>query len=138
MEYKSFENGFTLLNQLFILTAFMITIPIMAAIYNSLKQESYYDELSIQQFFNLLQQEVNQALTFRTTPEKVFLTYNNEDEIVFEKYGDVIRRQVNGKGHEIYLRDVTLFQVSSLHHGINVIVNTKKEDQYERTIVFYP
>lgn len=139
MALKNNEKGFTLLNQLFSLLILMICIPIQGAILNTLHhQNSYYEELSIQQFFNFIQKEVNQSIAFTTSSDKIVLHLFNDDVVTIELYRQLVRRQLNGKGHEIYLRDIESFQIRSLPFGFTIHVTSLKGDHYEKTIESSP
>ncbi|MBC5637203.1 ComGF family competence protein [Ornithinibacillus sp. BX22] len=139
MALKNSEKGFTLLNQLFSLLILIICIPIQGAILNTLHhQNTYYEELSIQQFFNFIQREVNQSIACTTHSNKIVLHLYNDDVVTIELYRQLVRRQLNGKGHEIYLRDIESFQISSLPFGFTIHVTSLKGDHYEKTIGFCP
>ncbi|GIO27512.1 ComGF family competence protein [Ornithinibacillus bavariensis] len=138
MENKNKEKGFTFYTILFILTILIMCIPIEAAILKTMKNHSYYQEISIQQFFFFLQQEVIQASELFVHSDGRITLRAKEDLITIELYGDNIRRQVNGQGHEIYLRKIKEIQFAEEASGFIVTITDKKGYIYEKKINFYP
>jgi competence protein ComGF len=138
MEFQKNEHGFTFYTVLFSLAVIIMCIPLYGAILKSIKDHSYYDEISIQQVFYFIQQDVIQAINYRVDNEKIYLTLIDGDTVTIEQYGPVVRRQVNGQGHEIYLRDIQDFKVQSLDYGFSLSITSSKGEYYEKTITFYP
>ncbi|WP_053074994.1 competence type IV pilus minor pilin ComGF [Ornithinibacillus californiensis] len=137
MESTRNEEGFTLLNQLFVLAVLLLCIPLQTVIYKTLTEVTYYEQISIQQFFHYIQMDVNQATTYQSDGNKIILTLPNEDIVTFEAYGALIRRQVNHQGHEIYLRDIQQFQVLPLPYGLKIKIQSLEGEHYEKVIAFY-
>ncbi|WP_026906689.1 ComGF family competence protein [Paucisalibacillus globulus] len=137
MVYRNSEQGFTFSSLLFTLTVLMICIPLHGAIFKTLKENSYYDEISIQQVFHFIQQEVVKSKGYRIDHDKIILIMNSDEIVTIGKYGSLIRRQVDGQGHEIYLRDIQDFQVQLLEYGFKIYIRSPKGEEYEKTITFY-
>jgi competence protein ComGF len=138
MVIKTNENGFTLYTTLIAITIIAICITLQLAILRALHQNTYYDQISIQQFFNLIQREVIEANGYSVGKDIINLELENGEIATIEQYGTLIRRQVNHVGHEIYLRDIKSFAVYSLLNGFKIHIQTKKGDSYEKIIVYYP
>jgi competence protein ComGF len=138
MEFQKNEHGFTFYSLLFTLAVIIMCIPLYGAIIKTIKDNSYYDEISIQQVFYFIQQDVIQAINYHVEDKKIYLTLIDGDTVTIEQYGDVVRRQVDGKGHEIYLRDIQDFHVRSLDYGFKLSITSFEGEHYEKTITFYP
>ncbi|WP_042145917.1 competence type IV pilus minor pilin ComGF [Paucisalibacillus sp. EB02] len=138
MDYQKNEQGFTFYTLLFALTILIMCIPLYGAILKTLKENSSYNEISIQQVFHFIQQDVIKAINYRAESGKIYLNLYNGETVTIEQYGNLIRRQVDGQGHEIYLRNIQDFQVQTLEYGFNVYITSSEGEQYEKTITFYP
>jgi competence protein ComGF len=137
------ERGFTLISMLLTAAILFITIPLLTYLIKSSAYSSHYDELNVQQFFHLLQNEVDNAAGYTINSNIIKLVLPEESgdgklvTATFEQYDNLIRRRVDNQGHEVYLRDVETFKVSSLPYGFRVNVLTLQGVHYEKTIVFY-
>lgn len=131
------ESGFTFFNLLLIITILMICIPIYSAIFKAMPDTSYYEEVSIQQFLFLLQQECNKATTIHSVENQIIMIPNSGERISFELYGNLIRRQVNNLGHEIYLREIKSWDIVPVPNGIRITITSLQGEQYEKTIQYY-
>jgi competence protein ComGF len=138
MERRNKEKGFTFYTLLFILTILIMCIPVQAAILKSLRDHTHYQEISTQQFFFFLQQEVIQASAITVQPTGRIVLNLENDLITFEKYGENIRRQVNRQGHEIYLRNVTALHFIEEPDGFRISITDHKGESYEKKIHLYP
>lgn len=98
---------------------------------------SYYEEVSIQQFLFLLQQECNKATTIHSVENQIIMIPNSGERISFELYGNLIRRQVNNLGHEIYLREIKSWDIVPVPNGIRITITSLQGEQYEKTIQYY-
>ncbi|WP_162986426.1 competence type IV pilus minor pilin ComGF [Virgibacillus sp. Bac332] len=102
----------------------------------SISNQSDIHELSIQQFFQHLRNEVMQATDFRIVANKLLLESNGAT-VSFELYQELIRRQVNGLGHEIYVRGVKDFSLAPLSYGFQIIITSTEGDTFEKDIILY-
>ncbi|WP_051681519.1 ComGF family competence protein [Virgibacillus alimentarius] len=134
------ERGFTFLSMLFTITVLLITIPLLAYIISSANYSSNHNEIAVHQFFHFLQNDVIHAASCHVSNNTVELVLEEDEEFVIasiEMYKDLIRRQVDGKGHEIYLRDIREFNLKSLPYGFKVTIVDLQGERYEKTISFY-
>lgn len=140
--FQKNEQGFTFFSMLMTMAILFITLPLLAYLLQTVNYSSNYDEISTQQFFSFLQNDVIHASDYTITNDTIELTVQEQGDkedatfASFEQYGQLIRRQVDGSGHEIYLRDIEDFTVNSLPYGFHVNVLTLKGEHYEKTIVF--
>ncbi|MEW9677522.1 ComGF family competence protein [Lentibacillus sp. L22] len=131
------KNGFTFITLLVTITILFTTLPFTAYFLQSIDPYSHDQERAIQQFFYFLRDDVLQATDYAVTPTKLTLKDKNQTTITIEQYQNLIRRQVKGKGHEIYLREVKKVLFEKLPYGIKVSITSAQGETYEKSIMFY-
>ncbi|MFS0751449.1 competence type IV pilus minor pilin ComGF [Oceanobacillus sp. 1P07AA] len=134
------NRGFSLISHLLMLTIILITLPFISYMLQSTETPSTKEELSVHQFFQFIRDDVIRSLHAVTTNEKLVLTVPselNEQTVIYEQYGNVIRRQVDGEGFEIYVRNIAELYFQQLEFGFQIILTTSSGEQYEKTISFY-
>jgi len=130
------EKGFTFITMMIILALLGIMLPFLGYLLESVQFTSNYDALSIQMFFQFLRDEVIRSEDFQIKADTLYLEQNN-DTTTIEHYENLVRRQVNGVGHEVYLMDVLDISFSQLPYGFRTTVTTLEGEQYDKTMVFY-
>src|SRR5699024_11812748 len=83
-----------------------ITMPLLTSLLSSISYSTNDDTFSIQHFFYFLRNDLLAAVDYKVEHNKLFLDLPSKKTAMIEKYGSVIRRQIDGKGNEIYLRYV--------------------------------
>lgn len=131
------EEGFTFITTLLMMGILVISLPFLSYLIQVVTERSDQSELSVGQFFLFMRNEVIQAKQLQVYPNKLKLTTKDGATASFELYQQLIRRQVDGKGHEIYLRDIQHLQFISLPYGIQLMVTTIEGEQFEKEIIFY-
>ncbi|MFD2046054.1 competence type IV pilus minor pilin ComGF [Ornithinibacillus salinisoli] len=124
-------------SMLLMVTIITITLPLIIHIIKTVDFESDYDEISVQQFFHLLQNELINIKKIDISSKRLLLTLQNGDKASIEKYNTLVRRQVNDMGHEIYLRDIQNLQFTPLPNGVRVKVMTLQGELYEKVLFVY-
>ncbi|WP_081504611.1 competence type IV pilus minor pilin ComGF [Virgibacillus halodenitrificans] len=137
MVYLKAEKGFTFLNMLLALSLLLLLLPLPFELVKVGKYTSNDMELSLQQFTHFLMEDSLAAVGYKVDPTSVSLQFSDGKIAVISQYKNQIRRQVDGEGHEIYLRDIKKVQFSPLPYGYHVSVTSDKGDSYEKTIPFY-
>lgn len=130
------ERGFTMISMLMTLSVIMITLPLLAQIITLIAVPSSYDELSMNQFFYFLRDEVSIAADYQVKQDVLTLELVNGDTITFKKYKDLVIRQVDGKGYDVFLRNVKDISFRKLSYGVHTIITSLEGEQYEKNIVF--
>ena len=138
MESRHREQGFTFITVLLTITILSITLPFLSYMIQAADSESNYEEASVQQFFQFVRNEVIQSTSFQVKDKKLYLNQKYKHiSATLELYGSFVRRQINGQGHEIYLRDVKDVSFTPLPFGFHISVTMLSGDKYEKTIVHY-
>lgn len=130
------EFGFTLASHLLRLLIILMSIPIIILAIQKINVLPLSESLAVQQFFFILQIDAYNAINIYSTNNEVTITLMTGETVNLHHYSNVIRRQVQGQGHEIYLRNVKSFIVNELPYGMHVEVTMLEGDTYERTIVY--
>lgn len=135
------ENGFTLLHALFTLFIISIIFQSLPAI---LQQLSIYNlknhtkSLEVYQFFHFVNEELYTASTVTPILDGVQINKQNGDNVEIERYGKIIRRQVNKQGHEWLLNDVDAITVKQSKNGFILSLEMTNGEMYEKFFILYP
>jgi competence protein ComGF len=57
-------------------------------------------------FFSMIGKEIREAKAIEVNNNTLYITNANQDVISFSKYHSLIRKQVNGLGHEVWVQNV--------------------------------
>lgn len=131
------KNGFTLVSLLLSLAILSSTLVLIPAIYRLVEEKPNTDELSVRQFFHFLTDEVHENKFDYTTSNSIYLKNESGESVTISSYLKIIRRQINGKGHEILVRNITAFMVQELPYGLRITITIITGDIYEKTISFH-
>ncbi|MFA1821546.1 competence type IV pilus minor pilin ComGF [Virgibacillus oceani] len=139
MEFQKSEKGFIFLHLLVAITILSVCLPFLSYLLQAASYDNNYNEISVQQFFQYLRNDVIQSTGYhiRSNPSRIDLELENGNIATIEPYGSLIRRQVDGRGHEVYLRDVKQIQLKRLDYGFQLNITTAEGENYEKTFVFY-
>lgn len=140
MDCRKNEAGFTFISMLLIISLLAVSLPFIAYLIKSADFYSNYDELTVQQFFKFLRDDTMNAVDYDVSSNTLYLSLNSGQTAVIEKYEEdriQARRQVDGKGHEIYLMDIMDLKFEKLPYGFRTTVITRQGVPYEKTITFY-
>lgn len=128
------ECGMTLISSLLRILIIVLTLPILLFVFQKLHTNPLEETLSIEQLFIIMQNEIYDATEVSHTHNKISLTVNNKI-VTFNRYGRLIRRQVDDAGHEIYHRNIVDFAVQSVTNGVMITITTSTGGVYERVLV---
>ncbi|WP_070120687.1 competence type IV pilus minor pilin ComGF [Bacillus marinisedimentorum] len=133
---KSENKGFTMLEMLFAFFIFMfltgLLMPILKLSASFLDNEGVaIRETEI--FFGQLGREVREADDTEVQAGTLLMLSPTGKLVTYEQYGTMIRRRVDGKGHELVLQNITAVRFVEVPNGINVSV-TKAGKTLERRI----
>ncbi|HLR62413.1 MAG TPA: ComGF family competence protein [Lentibacillus sp.] len=131
------EQGFTFISIFLAVSIIFMTIPFTAYLTKTADYTTNYDRLSVQQFFFFLRDEVIRASDIIVEPTKITLLQPDDSRVLLEQYDDLIIRQLDEEGFEVYLRNVRDVQFAPLSYGLHASITTTNGDQFEKIIVFY-
>ncbi|WAA11445.1 competence type IV pilus minor pilin ComGF [Fervidibacillus halotolerans] len=135
------DKGFTLLELFFSLFIFSLilifishTVPLLQ--YHDYTEE-FLNEMEWEVFVNQVKSEIRNSDKIRLTYNRILL-YEDEKLILYEKYGNQLRRRVDLKGHEIILFSIASFSYQKTTKGITIQVERKDGTVHEATIFIPP
>ncbi|WP_085991911.1 competence type IV pilus minor pilin ComGF [Oceanobacillus senegalensis] len=137
MAYLKDEKAFSFVSLLFAISIIVLTLPLVGYLFQATNHLSANDnELSIQQFFQFMRDEMINSEENHVLKDKLVL-YQSDSKVTFEQYGNTVRRQVNGTGHEILLRGVKKIEFEANSIGVRLHITSSKGETYEKNIVYY-
>ncbi|WP_273130062.1 competence type IV pilus minor pilin ComGF [Bacillus weihaiensis] len=131
------EQGLTFLNLLFSFLIYSLIISSLSIILSYLVASSKYEgdlnPFEWELFIVLLKKELNDVENIRIEKNVLVFENQNNDKITIHKYQDVIRRQVNGLGHEILLLKVKAVTFQQTDTGVKLFVESLSGKPYQFT-----
>lgn len=128
---KHQEGGFTLISTLIALTMVLISLPLLYHLLYEVKSLTEL-ELSPYKFMMFITDDIHRADVILAKDNKLHFYLPSGEVAIIEQYDQLIRRKVNNRGHEIYLRDIVLFETNHLETGVQVKIELKDGEQYEK------
>ncbi|MCA1031716.1 prepilin-type N-terminal cleavage/methylation domain-containing protein [Bacillus timonensis] len=119
------SKGFTLIETLVSMACLVVVLtlitPFLKIIFleSSLKHQVNRMEWEI--FLQQAKMEIRESTSVTIANNKLYF-YQQNQVISYEKYGDKIRRRVNGSGHEIILQEINSVTFHPLQNGIEIRV----------------
>ncbi|GEN31107.1 competence protein ComGF [Cerasibacillus quisquiliarum] len=138
MAFLKNETGFTLINTLLSFVLITCSLPfLIVLLQKSQELLNLEEELSVQHFFYFLQDDVKRSIDYQIIRDELYMTLDTGKQVQIGRNGHVIRRTVDQKGYEIYLRNVQSFHLYNLKYGFLVSIEMTTGGQYEKEIIFY-
>lgn len=131
------EKGFTFITYFFAISLISITIPFFSYILTMLNESTSYSSQNIHTFLHFIRDDVIRAEQYEISNDQLSLSLHGGRKATYEQYENVIRRQVDGEGHEVYVMDVKDLRFTPLSYGFKMHITTNQGELYEKTIVFY-
>ncbi|SDD53713.1 competence protein ComGF [Terribacillus halophilus] len=131
----SSNKGFTLLEVLIALSILILILSSIPPLLGTMTQNTETESLSIRQALHFISMEVHKGNVVSIEENKLFIEDQQGRLAVFEQYKDMIRRRVNGKGHEIYLHHIENLEFHLDGSIITAIVRGKEGRLYEKRII---
>ncbi|WP_430785286.1 competence type IV pilus minor pilin ComGF [Virgibacillus flavescens] len=138
LDFLNNQRGFTLLSMLLTLAILFITVPFLEYVTKSLNNPSNYTDLSFYQFFHFMRDDILRSNEFIIENQALSLDATDDTTVTYQKYENLIRRQVDGAGHEVFLRNVSDMSFEKISYGVKVTITTLNGAVYEKKFNFYP
>jgi len=135
------EKGMTLIEALLSLFITLLLLQALPFVLKSVwvfSQQPPNDDIPIYQFYRFIEQDLYKTRAIETLPDGVRLQKQNGDWIDIEQYGQIIRRQVNGQGHQWLLQEVQSLEVQSTSNGFKLILTQEGGARFEKRFTLYP
>lgn len=137
MPYQLNEKGFTFITTLAMMAILAMTLPFLGLTMKMVQPNTGYDELSINEFFRFVRDELIQSRSYYINDNILYLLQENDKVTTISQYESQIRRRVDDRGHEIYLRDITEIKFTEDDFGLKIEVTDMKGIIYEKKFTFY-
>ena len=137
MDIRKNESGTTFLSVLITFVIVIITLPILVYLLTYVEPVKHNNELAVNQFFMFLRNDVLTSEHVYSDDNKMYFLLSTGEIAHIEQYQNVIRRQINGRGHEIYIRNIDSFTLQPISFGTWVTITTEEGEVYEKKIAHY-
>lgn len=127
----------TFISIIFSLTVVLLFIPLLTSLLHLQGNEDPYIHHSVNHFFYLVRNEFFKAKEAEVVNNTLYIKNSNNELITISQHKKVIRKQVNKKGHEIFLRDVKSFKIKKYAFGFLIQVEMLTGDQFEKSFSLY-
>lgn len=136
---NGFNNkGFTMVEMLFSFSVFCIAASFLPLMFNILFHSDSIDariqKMEWELFVNQLKKEIQTSDNVNVVNGELILI-NAEETISFGKYKNILRRRVDGKGHEVVLQNVKEIQFEVL--GRAVLIETVNTFEQTSKVIIY-
>ncbi|PWU68527.1 ComGF family competence protein [Gracilibacillus dipsosauri] len=131
------QNGFSLVSTLISVFATLLIFFIAGQVFTIISQHKNDKDLEVFQFFHFLEDEWKLADQVKIDHNQLIFEHTNGDKINYSLYQKTIRRQVNGLGHEIMLREVESWNLSRAAM-VHLSLVMKGGKQYEKKLIPFP
>ena len=119
------NSGFTLIESLISLSILLLLTNLFLVILHSIgginQRSQSFEEYEFFIFFEEIQRELYNAETIRIQEGSLSIM-NHEKTISYSQYHDIVRRRVNGLGHELVLQHVKDFKVQMVNNRLQCSV----------------
>ncbi|MGM7721144.1 competence type IV pilus minor pilin ComGF [Metabacillus sp. Hm71] len=134
------EKGYTFLNLILSFFIYSIIITSLSVILHFLLTHSQHSDdlkpFEWELFVIQLQKELNEAKNLSVKTTEITFT-NNEGKLVsVHYYPNMIRRQVYGTGHELFLLKVKTLEFKQVPSGIQLSLVSKAGNEFQYTFRF--
>ncbi|WP_461611408.1 competence type IV pilus minor pilin ComGF [Cytobacillus kochii] len=128
------RNGFTLIEALITLACFLIIVSFMPLVFKVISVNENIDErkqkIEWLVFIQQLKKEVRVAEKISLDNRGVLILLIDNQSISYEKYGDKLRRRVNGAGHEVVLQKLQSVQFEVKEDNMVLIYKNIFQKEY--------
>nr|WP_255552632.1 ComGF family competence protein [Fictibacillus sp. 7GRE50] len=133
-EITADKNGYTLVESIIALGVLIVTTLVISLLLTHLQkhpQSVQSEETAL--FFSMIGKEIREAATVEVKNNALFITLSTGEVISFTRYHSLIRKQVNGLGHEVWVQNIQEMKVEEINGSfINVTLNDKEGNQVRR------
>ncbi|MED3744515.1 competence type IV pilus minor pilin ComGF [Peribacillus psychrosaccharolyticus] len=135
------KSGFTLVELLVSLSIFLaissLILQMLTNVHTSLRTDVGINPKEWEIFLNQFKRQVYLSTDQKVSGNKLYLTVKNNEIVLFEQYGDKLRRRVNGTGHDVVLQNVSRLSMKKEGKVIVIEVTDKGGKLYTRSITPY-
>ena len=133
------NNGFTLVEMLFALSLFsLLSVFMTVALTNitdwHVRDTNKNSRMEWNIFIRQLEREFQRTKDFTVPKSNILLLYKKDEEVTYEVYNNIVRRRVNGTGHEMVLQNIKSYHLKKEENLLTISVLLINGDQYEKRL----
>lgn len=134
MATRPSSAGYSMISMLFTISIIFISLPFVTYLLSSLSYTTHQESVSVNQFFLYVRDELIGSEKYEISQHTMSYELENGDNASITQYQNLVRRQVQGKGHEVYLRNVQQLSFKPVTYGLRISIRTLQGELYEKTL----
>ncbi|GIN85496.1 hypothetical protein J6TS2_18820 [Heyndrickxia sporothermodurans] len=135
------QKGFTILESIFSILILLLIItffPLFIKAYEQTQHSlSTEEDFEWNLFLIQLRKEIRTSDAWKINGNRLFLYFDNI-EVLYEQYGNSIRRRVDSKGHEVVLQKVKSILLSNENNGFSLNILFQKGVKKNGSFILIP
>lgn len=132
------DAGFTMLEMLFSLSVMIVILFFFSLLVGSLHVENRTAELEMETMFQQVAKDIRKAVAVEVRSNRLYLLSPSGDEVMFEHYHNMLRKRVNGRGHEVVATHIANVHFSQKRNGVVVELQRENGELYSRRLSQIP
>jgi len=131
------QTGFSLIELVCSLFLFLLLLsfyPLVIQVSPSVSSTKNSTFLETTLFMNQLSMEVREAISIDIIGNTLILGKRNGITVTYEKYGNFLRRRVNGAGHELVLTKIKTVSFTSVPNGVVITIQDEFGNEYQKKL----
>lgn len=134
IKYADSQKGYGLMEAFIALTVLLMLSSLIPLLFIPIQKQppiSQMEETSL--FFSMLGKEIREGKSIEVNNNSLYVKLTNGNVLSFSRYHSLIRKQVNGLGHEVWVQNISemvLKQHSEVLFALKLI--DTQGNEYER------
>jgi len=133
------QKGFTLIETVLTFFYFILLVSFFPVLVTSLFEPvrtTSMEPIEVQLFFHELYTDLSIASNVSITRNGFIFDTPYQQRVSYDMYHHLIRRQVQGKGHDVRLQHVSSMDIKQTAYYLTVKVTGKDGEEYEKTFLY--
>lgn len=128
------NEGHTIIEAMISLVVLLVLASVISLLIAPLQKQptsTQFEESGL--FFSMLGKEVREGIAIEVKNNGLYITQPSGDVLSFTKYHSLIRKQVNGLGHEVWVQNIQEMKIDRLSEtSLRVRIHDSKGKEYMR------
>ncbi|MQR95608.1 competence type IV pilus minor pilin ComGF [Fictibacillus phosphorivorans] len=127
------NNGYTLVESMIALGVLIVTSFLVTLLFTHLqKQPQSVQSEETALFFSMIGKEIREAATVEVRNNALFISLPSGEMVSFTRYHSLIRKQVNGLGHEVWVQNIQDMKVEEIENQYVYVTLTDQDGKQAR------
>lgn len=108
IKYAISQKGYSLMEAFIALTVLLMLSSLIPLLFIPIQKQPpnpQMEETSL--FFSMLGKEIREGKSIEVNNNSLYVTLTNGNVLSFSRYHSLIRKQVNGLGHEVWVQNIS-------------------------------